>query len=125
VVAFLVGLLVLIVAEIVVIIEAVHVIGGLATLVLLLAVPFVGVRLVRRQGLEALRRIQAAVATGQLPGPPIVDGGLILVAGLCLVVPGFITDAIGLLLLVPPVRSVGRAAVRWALWRRIVARRLR
>ena len=116
---FLVAVVALIFAEVVVIVEAVHAIGTLPTIALLLLVPFFGVRVVKREGLGALRRLQQAVANRELPGPPLLDAAIILVAGICLMVPGFITDAIGLLLLVPPVRRFFRAALRWLLFRRV------
>lgn len=55
-------------------------------------------------GLRALHRIQATLAKGELPGNAILDAGLILVASICLFVPGLLTTLIGLLLLIPPLR---------------------
>jgi UPF0716 protein FxsA len=116
---FVVGLIVLLVAEVWVVVEAVHLIGLGFTLALLLVVPWVGFHFVRRQGLATIREVRERLAYRQVPGVALVDGLLILVAGLCLVVPGFITDVIGLALLLPPVRATARRAVRWAMIRRI------
>ena len=60
----------------------------------------------RWQGLRALDRLRASVETGGDPVGPIAHGALILVAGMLLVLPGFFTDFLGLLLLVPPVRDL-------------------
>ena len=64
----------------------------------------------RWQGLRALDRLRASMETGGDPVGPIAHGALILVAGVLLVLPGFFTDALGLLLLVPPVRGL---LIRW------------
>jgi len=70
--------------------------------------------LLRVQGLEAMRRIQADMAAGVAPGAQIVHGAMILFAAILLIVPGFISDIFGLLLFVP--------AVREALWSRLAGR---
>jgi UPF0716 protein FxsA len=78
-----------------------------------------GAALARWQGLRALRRIQDDLQAGRIPADAVVDGVLILVAGILLVTPGVITDVIGVALLIPPLRSlVKRAAI--ALLRRHV-----
>ena len=105
--------------EVFVIVQAVHAIGTVATVALLILVPFVGVRYVKREGVGALRRLQSTVANRELPAAPLLDGALILTAGACLIVPGFVTDAIGLLLLLPPVRALARVGLRWVLFRRV------
>ena len=64
----------------------------------------------RWQGLQALDRLRASVQTGGDPVGPIAHGALILVAGVLLVLPGFFTDTLGLLLLIPPVRAL---LIRW------------
>lgn len=79
-------------------------IGALATIVLSLFTAALGVWLVQRQGFGILMRVQAALAEGELPAFALIDGALVLIAGLCLLVPGFLTDGLGLLLLVPPFR---------------------
>ena len=95
-------------------------IGLLPTLGVILGTAVLGAAIVRWQGLRALDRLRASVATGADPVGPIAHGALILVAGALLVLPGFFTDLCGLLLLVPPVRSLlirrgaSRATVRAA-----------
>jgi UPF0716 protein FxsA len=75
---------------------------------LLFAISVAGAVLVRHQGIGAWRRIRADLRAGQVPAVPAIDGALVLLAGVLLLVPGFITDLIGLVLLVPPVRAVTR-----------------
>ena len=95
----------------------VQVAGGLGvgqTILLLLVVSVVGAWMVRRSGLGVLNQIRTRLAQGELPGKELVDGVLILVAGALMLTPGFLTDAVGLLLLFPPTRM----AVRSVLMRR-------
>ena len=97
------------VAEIFFIIRVARDLGILETIGLLVGVSVVGAWLVRRSGLGVLRQIQERVARGEIPGRELVDGLLILVGGLLMLTPGFLTDAVGLLLLVPPTRLALRA----------------
>jgi len=78
------------------------------TLLVVLGTGMLGAGLARWQGLMTVRRIQAEAAAGRVPTGPMVDGVLILVAGIVLVTPGVLTDIVGLLLLVPPVRGLLR-----------------
>lgn len=91
-------------------------IGVLPTLGLVVFSAAVGALLLRRQGLSTLRRIQAETAAGRVPGRDLVDGVLIVVAGMLLLTPGLVTDVFGYLLFVPVVRE----AVRRFLARRVV-----
>ncbi|MEE2780542.1 MAG: FxsA family protein [Myxococcota bacterium] len=79
----------------------------------------VGAALARAEGLGVLRRIQEVSARGQLPARELLDGVLIFVAGLVLLTPGFVTDAIGLLLLLPPSRALVRTWLLYQIGRRI------
>lgn len=72
---------------------------------LAVATALIGSFLVRRAGLSVLGRIQAKWGEGRLPGRELIDGAAILVAGAFLISPGFITDTLGFLLLVPYVRG--------------------
>lgn len=83
----------------------------------LIAISLLGFWLVKREGLGTWRRAQAQLRAGEIPAAEAVDGALIAGAGLLLIVPGFITDAIGLLLLLPPLRYFPR---RWARTHRVV-----
>ena len=104
--------LVMSLVELVVIIKIGAAIGALNTIGLLLLSSFVGAWLMKREGLGVLRRMQAAVGAGRVPGKELADAGLILFGGALMVAPGFITDILGMLLLLPPVRAVVRAFVR-------------
>ena len=102
-------LVVLFIAELWVIVQVASAIGVLETIGLLFAITIVGIWLVKRQGVAVLGRLQRTIAEGRVPHRELVDGFLILVAGLLLIPPGFITDAVGLALLLPPVRIGIRA----------------
>ncbi|HEV3402312.1 MAG TPA: FxsA family protein, partial [Acidimicrobiales bacterium] len=86
-------------------------IGPWYTILLLLAVSAAGAWLVKREGLGVLRRFRRQLDAGAIPGRELADGVLILFAGALLLTPGFLTDCVGLLLLLPPVRAVIRASV--------------
>ena len=92
--------------EIVLFIEVGGAIGLLPTLAIIFLSAIAGVALMRWQGMRALDRLRVSLETGQDPASPIAHGALILVAGVLLVLPGFFTDTLGLLLLIPPVRSL-------------------
>jgi UPF0716 protein FxsA len=96
--------------EIALFIEIGGAIGLLPTLGVILLTAVLGTAIVRWQGLRALDRLRASMETGGDPMGPIAHGALILVAGVLLVLPGFFTDALGLLLLVPPIRAL---LIRW------------
>jgi UPF0716 protein FxsA len=98
------------VAELFVAIKVAEAIGVLLTVLLLIAGWPVGMWLTKAQGRAAWRRLSAAVAEGRPPGREAIDGALILIGGLMLIIPGFITDAVGLLLLAPT-RKLARAAI--------------
>jgi UPF0716 protein FxsA len=72
---------------------------------LALATAVIGSALVRRAGISVLGRIQQKISQSQMPGRELSDGAAILVSGAFLISPGFITDALGFLLLVPIVRD--------------------
>jgi UPF0716 protein FxsA len=107
------------IAELYVIIQVGHVLGAVNTLALLVLISFAGAWLMKREGLSTWRRAQRQVEAGLLPGRELVDGALILLAGALLLAPGFITDTLGLLLLLPPVRAAGRTVARRRLQRRV------
>jgi len=80
-------------------------IGLWPTLGLVVLAAISGAAVMRRQGLQTLRRLQAEVDAGGDPAASLVDGALVLVAGALLVLPGFFTDAVALILLVPAARA--------------------
>jgi UPF0716 protein FxsA len=91
-------------AELIIIFKTAGVFGWLDTIAVLVLISVAGAWLVRRAGLKALIRTQRELAQGKLPTNPIIDGLIVLVAGALMLTPGFLTDAVGLLLLLPPVR---------------------
>jgi UPF0716 protein FxsA len=105
------ALLLLPVVELAVMIQVGSWIGGWEMLALLVMVTFLGVWIVKQQGLGAWSRIRRDLAEGRVPGPAIVDGALILAAGVLFVIPGFVTDVMAVVLLLPPVRSLCRVAL--------------
>jgi len=98
-------------AELYVIIQVGHAFGALNTVALLIAVSAVGAWLVKREGVSVWRRFQHQIQSGAVPGREIADGVMILFAGALLLSPGFLTDVLGVFLLLPPVRSAVRATV--------------
>ena len=107
-------------AELAVLIAVGEWIGLVPTLILLLAVSIVGAWLAKREGLAAWRRLQLALAEGRMPTNEVADGALVLLAGALLLTPGFLSDVLGVLLLLPPTRALARRQLP-----RLAERRLR
>jgi UPF0716 protein FxsA len=97
--------------ELAVILQVARNVGVAVTLLGLIGVSVLGAWLVRREGAEVWRRFRAQVGAGVVPGREIADGAMILFAGALLLTPGFVTDLLGLLLLVPAVRRMVRATL--------------
>ena len=95
--------------ELYVIVEVAGSLGVVPTLALLIAVSLFGTWLVWREGLGVVRRAREALGRGDLPTNEMLNGLLILVGGVLLLTPGFLTDAVGFVLLVPPTRALVRA----------------
>jgi UPF0716 protein FxsA len=94
--------------ELAVFVQAVQWIGLLETLLLLILVSTLGVFVVRHQGLGVLRRVREQLRAGVLPAADLLNGLLIVVAGILLVLPGFVSDVVAILLLLPPTRAFVR-----------------
>lgn len=92
-------------------------IGAIATIGAVIATAVIGSQLVRYQGMQTLRDLRASQARGEPPALPLLEGAALLVAGAFLLTPGFITDTLGFLMLVPALR---REAARKLLARMIV-----
>lgn len=107
----LVLLLVLPAIELIVLVQVAGEIGFLDTVGLLILVSLVGAWLAKRAGAGAVQRIRRAVNAGETPDREVVDGALILLAGVLLILPGFVSDAVGIALLLPPVRAGARTLV--------------
>ncbi len=101
--------------EIVAFIKVGSLIGVGPTIALTIATAIAGAALVRYQGFRTLMALRQNLDSGQLPVEPAIHAGFLLVAGLCLLTPGFITDTIGFILLIPAARL---AIARW-IWRYI------
>src|ERR671923_1800202 len=108
--------------ELYVILKVGDAIGAVWTILLLAADSVLGSVLLRSQGRSVWRRFNEAVATGRMPHREVMDGVLVIFGGAFLITPGFITDVIGALLLVPPTRSLFRRLLIRRLGRRIQIR---
>lgn len=98
------------VAEILVFVEVGHAIGWPAAILILLATSVLGTQLLRIQGRAAFARVSLAVSERRAPGRAALDGVLGFLGAMLLVLPGFVSDALGALLLLPPTRKL---AQRW------------
>ena len=98
--------------ELWILIEVGGVIGVPGTIVALLGISLVGAALVRREGWKAWNRFRTAVGEGRVPAGEVVDGALLVLGGALLLTPGFLTDAVGLALVIPLTRMALRGLVR-------------
>jgi UPF0716 protein FxsA len=106
-------------AELYVILKVGDAIGAVWTILLLAADSVLGSLLLRAQGRSVWRRFNNALAEGKMPHREVMDGVLVIFGGAFLITPGFITDIVGLFLLLPPTRSVIRGVVARRLGRRV------
>jgi UPF0716 protein FxsA len=111
--------LVLPIAEIYVIIQVGGAIGVLPTLALLILDGIAGAALARSQGRAAWARFNLALAEGRIPARETFDGAMIVLGGSLLLAPGFITDVVGFLLLIPPTRALMRGGASRLALRRV------
>jgi UPF0716 protein FxsA len=125
--AMLIALLLIVwaIAELFVAIKVAEAIGVLATVLLLLLSWPVGGWVLREQGRAAWRRLGSAVAAGRSPGREVLDGALVVLGGVLLIVPGFLSDLLGLLVLLPPTRWLTRRQLARNLHRRFVVQATR
>ncbi|WP_435769848.1 FxsA family protein [Nocardioides sp. SYSU DS0651] len=94
--------------EIVVLIQVGQVIGPWWTILLLVADSVVGAWLMKREGLRAWRALRERLETGRMPHRELVDGALVVLGGALMLTPGFVTDALGILLILPVTRPAFR-----------------
>ncbi|WGW00083.1 membrane protein FxsA [Vibrio sp. YMD68] len=92
--------------EIALFIQVGDLLGLWTTIGLVLVTAFVGASLVRSQGLQTLRTVQGRLNQGELPAQAIFEGVMLAVAGVLLLTPGFMTDAFGMLVLLPAPRGI-------------------
>lgn len=94
--------------EIWVILQVGHQIGALPTVLLLVLESALGAWVVRREGARAWRALTGALTTGSLPGRELADAALVLVGGVLLLTPGFVTDVFGFFCVLPFTRPLAR-----------------
>ncbi|KKC35178.1 hypothetical protein WH87_18580 [Devosia epidermidihirudinis] len=99
------GVILLPIVEIALFIKVGQTIGLFPTLALVIASTIVGSMVLRLQGVSVINQLRGNVAAGRLPAKAIADTMMMGLAGLLLILPGFFTSFLGLLLLLPPVRS--------------------
>src|ERR687890_2134776 len=109
------------IVELFVIIQVGEAIGVLPTIALLIADSILGSMLMRSQGRAAWRRFNAVLAEGRIPHREVLDGVLVIFGGALLLTPGFISDVLGLLLLLPPTRAIARRVLVRRFAHRMVA----
>jgi UPF0716 protein FxsA len=107
------------IVEIYVIIQVGQAIGAWWTILLLIADSVFGSWLIAHEGRRAWRALTVALSSGRMPSRELADGALILVGGTLMISPGFVTDAFGIVLILPFTRPIARAVLT-----RLVSRRL-
>lgn len=104
--------------EIYLLIQVGSVIGAIPTIFLVVFTAVLGALLLRQQGFSTLGRVQAALARGEVPALEMLEGAMLLFGGALLLTPGFFTDAIGFVCLVPQLRQ---RTILWALRRGVIS----
>lgn len=98
--------------EIYVLVKVGGFLGAWPTVCLVILTALVGSALVRSQGFQLVRQLQSRMAAGEMPGQQLIEGILLIISGVLLVTPGFVTDFCGLLLLQPALRAkIARSAM--------------
>ena len=105
--------------ELSVLIQVGGAIGVFPTIALLLLMSVLGASLLRREGARAWRSLGLALQQGRLPAREVADGALVILGGALLLTPGFVTDAVGLLCILPPSRAVLRQVLTGLAARRL------
>jgi UPF0716 protein FxsA len=106
--------------EIYAIIQVGQAIGPWWTILILVADSLLGTWLIRREGGRAWRALQTALSSGRMPARELADGALILIGGTLMLAPGFVTDAIGIFLILPLTRPFARRILTTVVARRLV-----
>lgn len=96
------------IVELAVIIQVGQLLGVVPTLGILIVMSVLGAWLMKREGLGVIRRAQQQARSGRVPGREVADGFLIVLGGALMLTPGFVTDGVGMALLLPPVRALVR-----------------
>ena len=104
-------------AEIYLLVKVGAVAGALNTVLLVVLTGFAGAYLARQQGLQTMMRVRSSLQQGMMPADDLIDALLIFIAGIVLLTPGFITDAAGLLILLPHTRRLFKHIIKLRLER--------
>lgn len=115
------ALVVVPIVELYLIVQVGQLIGVLPTLAILAVLSVLGGVLLRREGVKTWRAFRAALSEGRLPAAEVADGALVILGGSLLLTPGFATDAVGLLCVLPPTRAVLRRLLTGLVARRLGA----
>ena len=110
--------------ELWVIVQVGQTIGVLETIALVIAMSAVGAWLMKREGLRAWRAFVQATQEHRVPAKEVADGALVLFGGALLMTPGFVTDVLGLVLILPPTRALLRRTLTGVVARRFVVVRV-
>jgi UPF0716 protein FxsA len=112
-------------AELWVLIQVGQTIGALPTIAILLADAVLGTWLFRVQGRKAWQAFRQALVERRLPAAEVADGALVVLGGALLLTPGFLTDVVGLLCLLPPTRVLLRRSLTGFAGRRLLGGEVR
>lgn len=105
--------------EILLLIEIGSRIGALNTIFIIVLTGILGASMMRHQGFTIIRNIQRDLSQGRMPTGELINGALVLVGGIMLLTPGFFTDAVGFVLLVPATRALIRKKIQLLIRRKI------
>ncbi|MDO5711125.1 MAG: FxsA family protein [Micrococcales bacterium] len=117
-----IALLVVPLLEILAIVQVGRVIGGWPTIGLLLLLSAIGAWLVRREGSRTWDALREALATGRMPATQLVDAALVLVGGVLLLAPGFLSDLLGFFFILPMTRPITARWLQAAVERQLLGR---
>jgi UPF0716 protein FxsA len=118
-------LLLLPILEIVVLVMVGQAVGAWPTFLLLVATGVLGAWIIRREGGRAWRALNQAVQSGRMPARELADGMIILIGGTLLLLPGFVSDLVGLLLVLPLTRPAARRVLETVITHRLLAQEAR
>jgi UPF0716 protein FxsA len=105
--------------EIYLLVQVGQVIGALPTIALLVVMSVLGAWLLRREGAKTWQAFRGALGSGRVPAREVADGALVIFGGALLLTPGFATDVIGMLCVLPPTRAVLRKGLTGLFARRL------
>lgn len=103
---FFISLLLLPIIELIIFLLAGNLIGIPETLFVVIGTGILGAILLKKQGLKTIRNVQVQLNQGIMPGDAILDSFCVLIGGLLLLFPGFLTDIVGAIMLIPPTRRI-------------------